>query len=76
MIVRARAGREVRVPAAAGTLAELRVQGRQLPLEVASGETSAVWGASATAGLHWGRRSAIYGEVWIGKVRHGLEIRR
>ena len=76
MTVRTRAGREVRVAAAAGTLAELRVQGRQFPLEVASGETEAVWGASATTGLHWGRRRTIAGEVWIGKVRHDLRITR
>lgn len=76
MIVRAREGREVRVPAAAGSRAELRVQNRYTAIEVASGETEAVWPAAATANLHWGRRSAIVGEIWIGKARHSLEVSR
>ena len=76
MIVRAREGTEIRVPAAAGTHAELRVQDRYTVASVATGETEAVWGGAATANLHWGRRSVVYGEIWIGKARHDLEVSR
>lgn len=76
MIVRARAGEAVRVPAAGGSYAELRIQDRFLPVAVPSGGTAAVWTAEATSGLHWGRRSLLRGEVWIGKERHDLEVAR
>ena len=76
MIVRAKAGHEVRVPASPGDRAELRVQDRYIVATVASGETEAVWGASATTDLHWGRRSVILGEVWVNKAKHDLEVTR
>ena len=76
MIIRAVAGHDIRVPAAEGTRAELRVQDRYLSTVVATGETDAVWGAAATVGLHWGRRSRMQGEVWLGKTRHELVVTR
>ena len=76
MRIRAKAGSEIRVAAAAGTLAELRIQDLYTPLEVAAGETEAVWPASATEGLYFGRREALEGELWLGKARHRLTITR
>lgn len=76
MRIRAKAGDEIRLAAAAGTRAELRVQDRYTALEVASGETEAVWPASATQGLYFGRRDALAGEIWLGKARHELTITR
>ena len=76
MIVRTRAGHQVRVPASAGDHAELRIQDRYAVAVIASGEAEAIWPASATVGLHWGRRLVIRGEVWINKARHTLEVTR
>ena len=73
---RSRAGEEVRVAAAAGTHAELRVQDRYRALTVAAGETEAVWPPEVTEALHFGRRTALEGEIWLGKDRHGLTITR
>ena len=74
MRIRAKAGDEIRIAAPAGTHAELRIQDRYTAIEVAGGAAEAVWPASATQGLYFGRRSALNGEIWLGKARYDLTL--